>query len=251
MKFKDKISVKGFCKKCDKEHSLFEGNAKNFCFELIEKLEKEKRLDFNVKPEFSDPRFSTDYLFGKARGQMFGVMECENPAGEKVFLKAFSGQYNGVWEIDGWVPPVLNVSEFDKLVDEDDKKIKALGRKIETLSGNDTEKKELVKKRRILSQKLLKKIYALYELENFCGEKKSLSDIFEGKGIPTGTGDCCAPKLLNYAVKNRLKPLSLAEFYFGKENLSQTKKHKNFYPSCQDKCYPILGFILCGIKENE
>ncbi len=67
--------------------------------------------------------------------------------------------------------------------------------------------------------------------------------------MPAGTGDCCAPKLLNYAAKEELIPLSLIEFYYGKDNKSGTKKHKHFYPPCTDKCGPILGFMMSGIRE--
>lgn len=71
----------------------------------------------------------------------------------------------------------------------------------------------------------------------------------EDKGIPTGTGDCCAPKLLNYAARNRLKPIGISEFFFGRENKSETRKHGEFYPSCKIKCEPILGFMLCGLED--
>jgi len=250
MNFENNISAKGFCKNCNKEHFLREGEAKNVCLDLIKKLEDFKRLDFDTVSAFANPAFSTNYLFGKALGQMFGVLECKDKDGKIKFLKAFSGQYNGIWEIGGWVPPLLDVKKFDQLVLEEDKKIKQLGREIEILEEGSIERKDLVKRRKELSRALLRSIYELYELHNFKGEKKSLFDLFGNKGIPTGTGDCCAPKLLNYAARKKLIPLSLAEFYFGKENLSKTREHKTFYSSCSDKCYPILGFMLCR-EENE
>ncbi|MBR0100085.1 MAG: RluA family pseudouridine synthase [Treponema sp.] len=43
-----------------------------------------------------------------------------------------------------------------------------------------------------------------------------------GKLPPTGTGDCCAPKLLDYAFSHELMPISLAELqydFFAKENV--------------------------------
>ena len=67
--------------------------------------------------------------------------------------------------------------------------------------------------------------------------------------MPAGTGDCCAPKLLNFAAKEGLVPISMTEFYYGKENKSGTRKHKHFYPPCSDKCEPIMGFLLSGVKE--
>lgn len=251
MNFTNNISAIGLCSKCGEEHLLYEGNARKHCVDLIDALEFHNRLDFNVSAELANPKLSTDYVFGKARGQMFGVLECVDSKGEVQVLKAFSGQYNGIWEVDGWVPALLDAREFDELIKDDDKKIKALGREIEIHPHGSDEKKALVKERKNLSRKLLKDIYNLYEINNFLGEKKSLFDIFPGNGIPTGTGDCCAPKLLNFAAKNNLKPLGLAEFYFGKENLSLSKNHKEFYSSCREKCYPILGYILCGLNGNE
>ena len=94
----------------------------------------------------------------------------------------------------------------------------------------------------------MKDLHATYLLTNFRGESKSLTDVFLGtSGIPTGTGDCCAPKLLNYAAKHNLTPLGISEFYIGKENRSKTKEHGTFYPACSSKCQPILGFLLCGL----
>ena len=41
----------------------------------------------------------------------------------------------------------------------------------------------------------------------------------------------------------------LAEFYWGRENRSGNRRHALFYPSCEEKCRPILGFMLCGLEE--
>jgi hypothetical protein len=93
-------------------------------------------------------------------------------------------------------------------------------------------------------------IHRLYTLTNFRGELRPLTEAFTASGgIPTGTGDCCAPKLLNQAIQKCLLPLGMAEFYWGRENSSQTRHHGRFYPSCDTKCTPILGFMLCGLDE--
>ncbi|MFA6174428.1 MAG: pseudouridine synthase, partial [Kiritimatiellales bacterium] len=187
-----------------------------------------------------EPKFSTDYLLGEARGQMFGVLECEDSSGQTVVLRAFSCQYNGEWLVDGWVPPILNVDEFHRLSDPVDRKIKQLDQLIA-----ENKSPELIQTRKALSQELMKQIHALYLLTNFRSETKPMTEVFHG-GIPTGAGDCCAPKLLNYAAKNGLRPLGLSEFYWGRENRSGTRKHGEFYPACAEKCQPILGFMLCG-----
>ena len=64
--------------------------------------------------------------------------------------------------------------------------------------------------------------------------------------IPTGTGDCCAPKLLHYAASHGLKPLALAEFWWGES--SQDKVQGEFYGACVERCQPLMGFLLSGLK---
>jgi tRNA pseudouridine32 synthase/23S rRNA pseudouridine746 synthase len=276
------ISASGFCTACGTVHSLGEGLSRRYARELMEQLEEFKRIDFPQKRDYpprpsgtpppegnlNDPlhwrggrskatdgvgfnhqselihhKFSTDYLWGDARGQMFGVLECEDRSGNTAVLKAFSGQYNGKWMADGWVPPIIDVDGFNRLVDPADREIKQLDRLI---AG--TKNPELIRQRKALSQGLMKQLHALYQLTNFRGETRPLTEVFQG-GIPTGAGDCCAPKLLNYAALHGLKPLGLSEFYWGKENKSGTRQHKQFYPACVEKCQPILGFMLCGAGE--
>lgn len=240
----------GFCKKCGVSHYLGEGNAREFALGLMKELEAEKRIDFDS--DKVDERFSTEYVFGKARGQMFGVLECENTEGEKVFLKAFSCQYNGAWEVEGWVSPLFDLKKYDELVLPVDFGIKRLGREIDLLPEDSFKRKVLIYQRREMSQNLMKDIHDLYELNNFCGEECSIYDAFlYDKGIPTGCGDCCAPKLLNAAARQNLKPLGLVEFYWGKENKSMTREHGEFYSCCESKCQPILGFMLCGLDRKE
>ena len=210
-------------------------------------LEDKKRIDLMISDDQADPRFSTEYLFGEARGKMFGVLVCINRKGSPAVLRSFSGQYNGIWEADGWAPPLFPTQTFFSISRDVEKKIKELGREIKNHHHMSEKQRQLIKTRKSLSRKLMKNIHGLYTLSNFRGETKSLEEVYIGTGIPTGTGDCCAPKLLNYAARNHLKPLSLAEFYWGKENLSRTRQHGQFYPSCSDKCRPILGFMLCGL----
>ncbi len=187
-----------------------------------------------------DPRLSTDYLLGEARGQMFGVLECTTLGGDLVVLRAFSCQYNGEWLVDGWVPPVLDVVEFHRIADPVDREIKTLDRMI--AEGKDP---ALIRRRRALSRDLMTRIQGLYRFHNFRGQTKPLTEVFQG-GIPTGAGDCCAPKLLNHAALQGLTPRGISEFYWGRENRSGTRKHGEFYPACAGKCQPILGFMLCG-----
>jgi hypothetical protein len=190
-----------------------------------------------------DARFSTDYLLGPARGQMFGVLECRAADGNLVVLRAFSCQYNGEWRVDGWVPPVLDVVEFHRITEPVDREIKALDRMI-----SEGATPGLIQRRRALSRDLTTRIQGLYRFTNFRGQTRPLTEVFQG-GIPTGAGDCCAPKLLNHAALQGLTPLGISEFYWGRENRSGTRRHGEFYPACAEKCQPILGFMLCGTGE--
>ncbi len=239
-------ATSGYCSFCGKTHFLEQGRAKRCCTELMKTLEKSGRLDFNLPEEKSNPRLTLDYLRGEARGQMFGVLECLDSDGQPVILKAYSGQYNGVWQVDGWVPPLFDPEDFRSLVDDVDKRIKALGARVDGVSEGH-ERQALVYRRKKLSQNLMKEIHALYRIHNFRSEVKSLFDFFPN-APPAGAGDCCAPKLLNEAARQKLVPKSLAEIFWGRTNRSGTRSQGIFYPACSEKCRPILGFMLCGIE---
>lgn len=238
----------GYCKSCGKVHTLGEGNSRQYALALIDRLESEKRIDF--LSETADPKYSTDCLFGEFRGQMFGVLECVDEKGGTVILKSYSCQHNGIWNCEGWVPPLVDPEVYQKVMAPSEKAIKALCRRIDVLGKDDPQRKSLVNERKAISQELMKRLFRLYSFTNFRSETVSVEKAFyKDKGIPTGTGDCCAPKLLNYAALNKLKPLGISEFYFGLETKSGGRKHGEFYSSCDIKCEPILGFMLCGLED--
>lgn len=245
------IGCSGLCCRCGKEHSLKVGPAYQACLALMAELENEGCIDKYLYAEQGDPRFLTTYLYGSARGKMFGVMVAMAPDGRRVILRAFSGQYNGVWKVPGWVGPVFDLEEFHRVHDDEERKIKELGRRIEEQTAGSQQQLELIALRKQMSQQLMVNIHGLYRLHNFSGQVASLQEIFlPGMGIPTGTGDCCAPKLLEYAAENGLVPMGMAEFYWGQPNASGSRQHGRFYSSCRTKCHPILGFMLCGLKEE-
>ena len=240
-------NCKGFCKTCGRSHQLPAGPAEEEARQLMHLLERHQRIDFQ-SPLQPGKATTTEYLYGKARGKMFGVLVCETQQGIRQTLKAFSGQYNGMWEVEGWVPPLFNVGQFWELLTPIEKEIKELGRTLQAFAVGTPQYQKLQQKRKKLSQSLMKDIHDLYRLHNFHHKQCSLREVIGAHtGIPTGTGDCCAPKLLNYAAVNKLKPIGLAEFYWGKANPSATRSQGAFYPPCTEKCSPILGFLLCGI----
>ena len=241
----------GYCRRCGREHRLPAGPALRECSALMAELQSDCRIDQYLHAENGDPRFSTSYLFGPARGKMFGVMVARNSAGQRIVLRAFSGQYNGVWKVPGWVEPVFDLDAFHRVHDNKEQEIKELGRQIEQQSPGSHLRLQLTASRKTMSQQLMADIHNLYRLRSFSGRVALLQEIFPaGMGIPTGTGDCCAPKLLQYAAVHNLVPLGMAEFYWGRPNVSGTRQHAAFYSSCRAKCYPILGFMLCGLQKK-
>jgi len=245
------FSAAGFCRRCNRVHGLFPGAARNHCLDLMDYFERQQTIDLEPDAD-PDPHLSTDYLFGPARGKMFGVLECRDHHGSTVILKAFSGQYNGIWQVTGWAPPLFDLTEFSRVNDSGERAIKALGRQLEILQPHSREWLELKKHRRAQSRELMEKLHTIYRLTNFHGQTTSLfSAYIDSGGIPTGTGDCCAPKLLHQAATLMLTPLSIAEFFWGKSNRSNSRHHGKFYPSCREKCQPILGHLLCGATSDD
>ena len=108
---------------------------------------------------------------------------------------------------------------------------------------------EIKETRKFKSADLQQQLFDSYHFLNREGESKSLCDLFkhmaEGKP-PSGAGECAAPKLLQYAFSNGLKPLALAEFWWGDSPKSEIRKHGQFYPACRGKCEPILAHMLAG-----
>lgn len=240
----------GYCRDCGREHDLGEGGARQHCLELIGLLKNHRNIDLFSTFPGQDPRLATDSLFGEARGKMFGVMECLARNGDQVLLRAFSGQFNGIWEVPGWAPPLFASQEMMEISYEVEKEIKRLGREMVLPDCSSARQRELQQQRRGLSQELMRQIHGLYRLSNFRGRDATLFSASIGQnGLPTGIGDCCAPKLFNLAARQNLMPLGITEFYWGRGNRSASRQHGHFYPSCREKCAPILGFMLCGLEE--
>ncbi len=118
-----------------------------------------------------------------------------------------------------------------------------------------TEKIEKLKEeRKARSAALQQKLFNQYQFLNQFGTSKGLMEIFIDLPLnvpPAGAGDCAAPKLFQFAFQNNLKPIAMAEFWWGQSPKSEIRKHKNFYPSCRGKCKPILSHMLQGITMEE
>lgn len=195
-----------------------ESKARQVCQQMMEDLERE----------------------GCAWTGMFGALVCLDDAGNEVVLRAFSGSYDGKWNRDGWAPPLFDEEEYKAAILPNDKRIHELSQ----VPPNETagQKAARDKERLALCNQTLERIYSLYRFCCFDKKWRTFGDISRQKLLPTGTGDCSAPKLLSEAFSKGLLPISLAEFYWGKPNTRLVPK--TFYPPCDEKCALILPAIL-------
>ena len=110
--------------------------------------------------------------------------------------------------------------------------------------------KSLQRKRKQMSDELQRWLFSAYRMLNAKGEERDLIDIFREYTHampPAGAGDCCAPKLLQYAYLHRLRPVCMAEFWWGESPASEIRHHLHYYPACRSKCLPILTHMLKGL----
>ena len=208
----------------------------------------------------------SEWLSELQRGKMFGVLVVENSE-ELGYLAAFSGQLNGESIVEGFVPPIFDTNGSAFFQNE--------MHEIEQKANNKEE-------RHVRSLALQEWLFKQYICYNGNGEHRSVMDIFvdyyrrkmlkqenysknaSSHHIPSGTGECCGPKLLQYAYLNGMHPLCMAEFwiqYHSDEGNyrqmsikpSEVRHDGRFYPACGGKCRPLLDFMLRGlnIEQNQ
>ena len=178
------------------------------------------------------------------RGKMFGVLVVESSDG-LAFLAAYSGLLAGRNDWDYFVPPVYDAQQPDGHFKTTEREI-SLATHLSPLTSKQ------------MSQELQLWLFHQYQLLNAHGETKDLVDIWQSYYSrpkllqkfplpPGGTGDCCAPKLLQYAYQHGLKPVCMAEFWWGAPTKEELRQHLNYYPACRGKCKPILTWMLQGL----
>lgn len=107
---------------------------------------------------------------------------------------------------------------------------------------------ELKQQRKAMSRRLQAQFHTAHHLTNFAGESQPLTALMPSGSLPTGTGDCCAPKLLHYAATHGLTPLALAEFWWGPPPAREHRVPGQFYEACAERCQPLMGFLLSGLS---
>ena len=135
------------------------------------------------------------------------------------------------------------------------------------------------RERKMKSDRLQRWLFSQFSMLNARGERKNLLDIFRDYYLknspartktahitsantaeraakeflaasllpPSGAGECCEPKLLQYAFLHGFKPISMAMFWWGPSPKTEIRQHRNYYPACNGKCKPILEWMLEGI----
>ena len=110
---------------------------------------------------------------------------------------------------------------------------------------------DLKTKRKEKSVSLQQGLFSHYRFLNIQGEEKNLHEIFKNTPKPSGAGECAAPKLLQFAFMNQLKPIALTEFWWGKSPASAVRRHRQHYHACMGKCKPILTHMLAGMEVDD
>jgi tRNA pseudouridine32 synthase/23S rRNA pseudouridine746 synthase len=110
----------------------------------------------------------------------------------------------------------------------------------EVLREFENARVHLLHQKRALSRDSVVKMYDSYRFYALSGLKRSLRELFAPGLPPGGAGDCAGPKLLSFARAHQLRPIAMAEFWWG----AGPREHGRFYPACSDKCRPILEHCL-------
>jgi tRNA pseudouridine32 synthase/23S rRNA pseudouridine746 synthase len=193
---------------------------------------------------------------GEIIGKMFGVLVVKTKAGEIGYLASYSGKLAGGYHQSKFVPPVFDGLEAGSFLNIGMSDLTIINLEIKRMEDQELQdnlpKIEILKQtRKENSIKLQEKIFEHYEFLNQAGEMKNLFQIFKevlNCKPPSGAGECAAPRLLQYAFQHNMKPITIAEFWWGLSPKSEFWRHLSYYPACREKCEPILKHMLKGIE---
>lgn len=185
---------------------------------------------------------------------MIGSLVCwDKKEKKRIILYAVSGNNKQLIPVntnskDLFVLSIVSSEQIDQALKENDKEIHELTEQINELTfinKASPQRARLLKKRTALTDSSLQKVFHLYLFTKYDGRKLSLNGIIKSHNNhlpPTGTGDCCAPKLLSYAFEKDYEIISMDEVYYGRD--TKNKKNGKSYPPCDERCGYILPSIM-------
>ena len=144
-------------------------------------------------------------------------------------------------------PALEEAEKAEREKQEAQEKIEAAKQKVEAIKAQIEELKSCRRRR---SEALQRWIFTQFSMLNACGQRRNLLEIFADtpqRVPPAGAGECAAPRLLQFAFMHGLKPMAIAEFWFGRSQSGLVRHDGQFYTACRGKCLPILSFMLQGI----
>jgi len=184
--------------------------------------------------------------FYTKKGKMFGVLVVQKKDKTYGYLAAVSGKLHNNVKCDKLIPSIFNDSADDFFINRGMIELTEIGEEIKK-SSCQLEINALKKSRKEKSIKLQEQLFKNYKILNLFGIEKNVIEIFKDSSHgspPSAAGECAAPKLLHHAFKHQLKPIALAEFWWGTLSENTGRNHKEFYPACKNKCRPILEYML-------
>ena len=189
---------------------------------------------------------SWEHDFRIQKGKMFGILVVQKEDNSYAYLGTNSGKLPGNATCNKFVPSVFDDSTDDFFINKGMKELTEIGNKIKK-ANCQSEIIELTENRKLKSFALQQRLFENYQFSNLLGMEKDVLQIFKSSSHgnpPAAAGECAAPKLLQYAFKHQLRPIALAEFWWGYSTKNKEREHKKFYPACKNKCRPILEYML-------
>lgn len=115
------------------------------------------------------------------------------------------------------------------------------------VAADEAERLAIEARRADESRGLMKQVHDSYVIASYRGERRALRSLFAPGEPPGGAGDCAGPKLLGEAYRRGLRPIAMAEVWWGPPPATGGRHEGGFYPACRGKCGPILPFMLEGL----
>ncbi|MGB6035084.1 MAG: hypothetical protein WBG42_02365, partial [Cryomorphaceae bacterium] len=176
-----------------------------------------------------------DYDFAELNGKMFGILVVQKSDESYGYLGTNSGRTARDKSCQNFVPSIFDDAADDCFIH---KGMAALAEITSEINATSDALKinALKEKRKKKSFGLQEQLFSHYDFLNVAGREQNIVEVFENASHgrpPSAAGECAAPKLLQYAFENKLKPIALAEFWWGNSLKNKERAHKVFYPACK------------------